>query len=364
MSRLRVVLAPDSFKGSLGASHVTAALAAGWSRSRPDDQIVALPLADGGEGTLDAFERVVPGSTRHEVVVEGPDGRPVTAPWLELPDGTAVVELASSCGLGLMGAPAPHDANTRGLGGVIRAAVDAGAERLLVGLGGSASTDGGAGALTALGARVIDSLGEPVVPGNRGLSTAARVDLSGLMALPADGVTLLVDVDSPLLGPTGAAVVFGPQKGASADDVLALERGLERFASLLDVDPATPGAGAAGGAGFGLLAWGARLEPGAVAVADAVRLSDALTGADVVVTGEGRFDGQTAAGKTVSVVRRWADGQGVPVVLVAGVVEAPTDGFADVVSTTQLAGDVLESTTRASFWLEEAAALVAGRWAP
>lgn len=173
----------------------------------------------------------------------------------------------------------------------------------------------------------------------------------------------MVDVDSPLLGPAGAAAVFGPQKGASPDDVLALERGLERFASLVDVDPTIPGAGAAGGAGFGLLAWGARLEPGAITVAEAVRLSGALSDADVVVTGEGRFDGQTEAGKTVSVVRRMADRVGVPVVLVAGLVEAPTDGFADVVSTTRLAGDVLESTTRASYWLGEAAALVAGRWA-
>jgi glycerate kinase len=363
MSRIRVVLAPDAFKGSLDASEAAAALAAGWSRSRPDDEIVALPLADGGEGTLDAFERAVPGSIRHEVVVDGPDGRPVDAPWLALPDGTAVVELASSCGLGLLSSPAPHDATTRGLGDVIRAAVDAGAVRLLVGLGGSGSTDGGAGALTALGARIVDSLGEPVGPGNHGLTTAARVDLSGLIALPPDGVVLLVDVDSPLLGPWGAAAVFGPQKGASADDVLALERGLERFASLVDVDPLTAGAGAAGGTGFGLLAWGARLQPGAVAVAEAVRLSEALALGDVVVTGEGRFDGQTAAGKTVSLVRRMADAAGVPVVLVAGSVEAPDDGFADVVSTTELAGDVLESTTRASFWLGEAAALAAGRWA-
>ncbi|WAC52844.1 MULTISPECIES: glycerate kinase [unclassified Frigoribacterium] len=363
MSRLRVVIAPDSFKGSLGAPEVAAALAAGWSRSRPDDVVVTLPLADGGEGTLDAFERACPGSVRHESVVEGPDGRPVDAPWLTLPDGTAVVELASSCGLGLLSSPAPHDANTRGLGDVIRAAVDAGATRLVVGLGGSASTDGGAGALTVLGARIVDSLGEPVASGNHGLTTAARVDLSGLIALPPDGVTLLVDVDSPLLGPDGAAAVFGPQKGASVDDVLALEQGLERFASLVDVDPTTPGAGAAGGTGFGLLAWGARLQPGAVAVAETVRLAEALAHGDVVVTGEGSFDGQTAAGKTVSLVRRMADAVGVPVVLVAGAVDAPADGFADAVSTTQVAGGVAESTTRASYWVGEAAAQVAGRWA-
>jgi glycerate kinase len=363
MSRLRVVVAPDSFKGSLAASRVAEAIAAGWSRSRPGDEIVLLPLADGGEGTLDAFERAVPRSIRHEVAVEGPDGRSVDAPWLALPDGTAVVELASSCGLGLLAVPAPHDAHTRGLGGVIRAAVESGAERLLVGLGGSASTDGGAGALTGLGARVVDSLGEPVIDGNHGLTTAVRVDLTTAVPLPRGGVTLLVDVDSPLLGPRGAAAVFGPQKGATADDVLALDRGLACFADLVDVDPATPGAGAAGGTAFGLLAWGARLVPGADAVARAVGLPEALASADLVVTGEGRFDDQTAAGKTVSLVTRLAGEHGVPVILVAGDVVAPVDGFADVVSTLQLAGGVDESTTRASFWLDEAAALVAARWA-
>lgn len=363
MSRLRVVVAPDSFKGSLGASGVADALATGWTRSRPDDDIVVLPLADGGEGTLDAFERSVPGSIRHEVVVEGPDGRAVDAPWLALPDGTAVVELASSCGLGLLAVPAPHDAHTRGLGTVMRAAVESGADRLLVGLGGSGSTDGGAGALTGLGARIVDSLGEPVAEGNHGLTTAVRVDLSAAVPVPRGGASLLADVDSPLLGPRGAAAVFGPQKGASADDVLALERGLERFASLVDVDPTTPGAGAAGGAAFGLLAWGARLVPGADAVARAVGLPEALTTADLVLTGEGRFDDQTAAGKTVSLVTRLATERGLPVVLVAGDVAAPTGAFADVVATTQLAGGVDESTTRASFWLEEAAAVVAARWA-
>lgn len=362
MSRLRVILAPDSFKGGLTASEVATAWSSGWSRARPDDEIVHLPLADGGEGTLDAFARAVPTSVRHTAVVEGPDGRPVEAPWLVLPDGTAVVELASCSGLGLMTTPAPHDAHTRGLGGVLRAAVDAGASRLLVGLGGSASTDGGAGALQVLGASIVDSLGEPVAPGNHGLTTVSRVDLSGLVRRPSGGVTLLVDVDSPLLGARGAAAVFGPQKGASADDVLALEGGLERFASLVDVDPATPGAGAAGGTGFGLLAWGADVRPGAVVVAESLGASDALARADVVITGEGRFDGQTAAGKTVSLVRRTADDLGVPVVLVAGSIDAPTDGFADVVSTTELAGGVAESTTRASHWLAEAAAQVAGRW--
>jgi glycerate kinase len=363
MSRLRVVVAPDAFKGSLGASAVADALAAGWSRSRPDDEIVVLPLADGGEGTLDAFERAVPGSIRREVVVEGPDGRAVDAPWLTLPDGTAVVELASSCGLGLLAVPAPHDAHTRGLGAVIRAAVESGAERLFVGLGGSGSTDGGAGALTDLGAVIVDSLGEPVADGNHGLTTAVRVDLSATVPVPRGGVTLLADVDSPLLGPHGAAAVFGPQKGASEDDVLALDRGLERFASLVDVDPTTPGSGAAGGTAFGLLAWGARLVPGAETVARAVGLPEALATADLVITGEGRFDEQTAAGKTVSLVTRLASAHGVPVILVAGQVDAPVDGFADVVSTTQVAGGVDESTTRASFWLEEAAALVAERWA-
>jgi glycerate kinase len=358
---LAVVIAPDSFKGSAGAASVGRAVARGWRSARPDDVVAELPLADGGEGTLDALEVALPTSTRHHVVVPGPDGRPVTASWLALPDGTAVTELASASGLGLMSTPQPHDAHTRGLGRVLAAALDSGATRLVVGLGGSASTDGGAGLLSELGARLLDSLGETVGDGSHGLAATVRIDLSGLRPLPVGGVEIWSDVTAPLLGPDGAAEVFGPQKGATPDDVLALERALTGFAGLVDVDPATPGAGAAGGTGFGLLLWGATVVSGAQAVAEAVGLDRLVAEADVVVTGEGRFDAQTAGGKLVSWVASSARAHGVPVCLVAGQVEASTAGFADVVETSELAGGPAASLADPEHWLEAAGALLAER---
>ena len=359
MPDLVVVVAPDSFKGSAGAADVATAIAEGWRAIRPGDRVTELPLADGGEGTLDALEAALPDSVRHEVVVPGPDGRPVTASWLTLPDGTAVAELASSSGLGLMSTLAPYDAHTRGLGRVLVAALDAGATRLVVGLGGSASTDGGAGLLTELGARLLDSLGEPVVDGSHGLSATVRVDLCGLRPLPVGGVEIWSDVTAPLLGPDGAAAVFGPQKGATPDDVLALESALERLAALVDADPTTPGAGAAGGTGFGMLVWGASVVSGAEAVAEMVGLDRLVAEADIVVTGEGRFDAQTAGGKLVSWVASSARAHDVPVALVAGQVTTSTAGFADVVDTSVLAGGSAASMADPRRWLEAAGASLA-----
>ena len=359
MSGLAVVVAPDSFKGSAGAAAVAAALARGWRSARPDDVLTELPLADGGEGTLDALEAALPGCVRHHLEVPRPDGRPVGASWIVLPDGTAVAELASASGLGLLSEPLPYDAHTRGLGRVLAAALDAGATRLVVGLGGSASTDGGAGVLVELGARLLDSLGEPVRDGAHGLVEAARIDLTGLRPLPEGGVVAWTDVTAPLFGATGAAAVFGPQKGAGPDDVLALDRSLRAFADLVDVDPGTPGAGAAGGTGFGLLVWGASLVSGAAAVSEAVGLDRLVAGADLVVTGEGRFDAQTAGGKLVSWVASSARAHEVPVALVAGQVQAGTEGFVDVVSTSDLAGGAAASQAEPERWLEAAGARLA-----
>lgn len=334
----RVVLAPDSFKGSLGAAEVAAALARGWRAVRPDDDCVELPMADGGEGTLDAFARAVPGAVRHPVVVQGPAGRPAEATWLEMPDGSAVVELACASGLTLLESPVPLDAQTRGVGEVARAALAAGARRLVVALGGSASTDGGVGLLRALGARVLDASGLDVPDGGRGLARAASVDLTGLVALPPGGVEVWCDVTSPLCGPTGAAAAFGPQKGATPDDVAILDAALGRWSDLLEAaggvprgTSCLPGTGAAGGAAFGLLAWGARLVPGAVAIADAVGLDVALASADLVVTGEGRLDAQSAAGKAPAEVARRAAAAGVPLALVVG---SAAPGAADALAAT------------------------------
>jgi glycerate kinase len=335
---VRVVIAPDSFKGTLDAPTAAAALADGWRSVRPMDVTVAAPMADGGEGTLDALAAAVPDAERVPVRVDGPDDRPVDAAWLRLPDGTAVVELAATSGLLLLDALRPRTAHTRGFGEAVRAALEAGAPRLLLAVGGSASTDGGAGLLRALGARFLDVDGADVADGAAGLTRLAAVDRTGLVPPPPGGVRVLTDVVNPLLGPDGAAAVYGPQKGAGPADVPVLEAGLARLAALLPADPRAPGAGAAGGTGFGLLAWGAELVPGAAAVAEAAALPAAVAAADLVLTGEGRYDGQSAQGKVVSLVTRLAAAAGVPTLLAAGGIDAPTDAFGGAVSLVELVG--------------------------
>ena len=261
---MRVVIAPDSFKGSLPAAAAAAALAAGWQAARPGDEVRTVPLADGGEGTLDVLAAAVPAARWEQAQVTGPAGQPVDCPWLVLPDGTAVVELAAASGLPLLSRPDPLGAHTIGLGEVIGCALDAGARHLTVALGGSASTDGGTGALAALGARFTGTDGRQLPPGGGALPRLAAVDLTGLRPPPPGGVSCLSDVRAPLLGPAGAAAVFGPQKGARPDQVALLDSGLARLAGLLGGDPAAPGAGAAGGTGYGLAAaWGALIGPGA-----------------------------------------------------------------------------------------------------
>lgn len=356
----RVVFAPDSFKGTASAADVAAALARGWRSVRADDELVARPMADGGEGTLDAFEAAVTGARRRPVTVHGPVSSPVAAHWLLLPDGTGVVELAATSGITLLDPLAPLDAHSVGFGEAIADALDAGVERLLLALGGSASTDGGAGALSALGARFIDADGQSIPLGNRGLGALAGVDLTGLRLLPAGGALILGDVTNPLLGDEGAAAVFGPQKGADAATVPVLEANLARLAHRLpDVSPVTPGAGAAGGAGFGLLAWGAVMGGGAALVADALGLGRDIDRADLVITGEGRFDGQSEAGKAPSEVARLAASSGVPVALVAGAITAEPRGFAASVALSALAGGAEPAMGDPLHWLEVAGAQLA-----
>jgi len=298
---VHVVVAPDSFKGSLDAASAAEAIGSGWRAVRPLDEVLLLPQADGGEGTLDATATAVGGARLRDVgPVTGPDGRPVEGHWLELPDGTAVVELALSSGLPLMTRLDPLGATTRGLGEVIAAALDAGANSLVVGLGGSASTDGGAGALRALGLGLFDESGSALPEGGGALARLARLDVSRLRPAPAGGVRLLSDVTAPLLGPTGAAAVFGPQKGASAAQVVELDAALARWASLLEGSTTAPGAGAAGGTGYGFAAaWGAAIESGATAIAELTGFAAAAASADVIITGEGRFDATSLGGKVV-----------------------------------------------------------------
>lgn len=366
----RVVIAPDSFKGSIGAAEAAAALAQGWQSIRHHDETTLLPMADGGEGTVDAFATAVPGARRMPVRVTGPEGAPLETEWLllpsteEAPGGTGVVELANTSGIELLGSPPrlrPLDADTRGFGEAVAAALAHGVDRLVLGIGSSASTDGGVGLLSALGVRFTDAGGDPIANGGRGLADVAAVDVSGRAPLPAGGVTVLSDVTNPLLGARGAAAVFGPQKGADSTQVAALDAGLARLAALFDVDPETPGAGAAGGTGFGLLAWGATIVPGSAAVADLIGLRAAVTAASVVITGEGSFDGQSAAGKVPAHVAALAAESGTPVALVAGRIapEADVSAFAGTSSLTELAGSAEGAMADAARWLVEAGAELA-----
>jgi glycerate kinase len=355
----RILIAPDSFKGTATAREVAEALAAGWRSVRPDDVLTLVPMADGGEGTVDALAEASRGAVRHSLRVTGPDDRVARADWLMLSDGTAVVELAATSGITLLDPLRPHDAHTVGFGEAIAAALDAGAQRLLLAIGGSSSTDGGAGALMALGARFLSADGTPIRRGNRGLADLDRVDVSRLRPLPPGGAVVLSDVTNPLLGAQGAAAVYGPQKGATRTDVVVLEANLARLAVLLPADPRAPGAGAAGGTGFGLLAWGAGLESGAQAIAGELGLPGLLEQSDLLVTGEGRFDGQSASGKVVSHLRSLAVESEVGTALIAGQIAAPTDGFRHSISLSELAGSERGARAETIQWLTRAGAALA-----
>jgi glycerate 2-kinase len=354
---LTVVIAPDSFKGSLPATQAAEAIAAGWRTERPHDTLVLMPQADGGEGTLDAIEASNRLAVRHAVgPVTGPDGRPTPGEWLELPDGVAVVELAQCSGLPLMAAPDAMGATTRGLGEVIRAALDSGATSLVIGLGGSASTDAASGALMALGLVLLDGDGEPIADGGGALATIASVDRAALV-IPRR-VTLLTDVDAPLLGAHGAAAVFAPQKGATPTQVVELDRGLAHFAARFGGDPRAAGAGAAGGAGWGFAtAWGAAVVPGADYIAEISGLASVIRTADVLLTGEGRFDRSSLGGKVVGQLIRRAGGTGARMGIIAGQVDLDTEFWTT--SLTELAGSREAATTDPARWLSAAGALAA-----
>ena len=321
-NRLTVVFAPDSFKGSLSSVEVARALAQGWARARPGDELLLAPLADGGEGTLAAIE-AAGGWERHEATVNDPIGRPIEARWLRSLDRTqGVVELAEASGLSRLGRDErdPIHASTDGTGELIRAALDAGVRRLVLGIGGSATTDGGSGIIRVLGVAHADRDGsEPM----------NLADLDRRVA--QTDLRIACDVTNPLLGRTGAAATYGPQKGASDDQVVDLDRRLAGWADRLETasgrrERDTPGAGAAGGVGFGLLCLRDRFQslelvPGVDLVAEETGLDEKLARADVVITGEGRIDAQTAFGKTALGVARRARAAGVRCIAVGGGVE-------------------------------------------
>ncbi|WP_081239446.1 glycerate kinase family protein [Streptomyces viridosporus] len=325
-SARRVLVAADKFKGSLTAVEVAERVTAGLRRVVPDLAVEALPVADGGDGTVAAA--VAAGFARREVRVAGPLGDEVTAAYA-LRGDTAVVEMAEASGLQRLpaGVFAPLTASTYGSGELLRAALDAGARTLVFGVGGSATTDGGAGMLAALGARFLKADGEPVAPGGGGLAELASADLSGLdPRLGEVELILASDVDNPLTGPQGAPAVYGPQKGASPEEVERLDAALAHFAKVLEgsIGPratayaASPGAGAAGGIGYGALLLGAAFRPGIEVMLEVLGFAPALERADLVVTGEGSLDRQTLHGKAPAGVAAAARAAGKEVVAVCG----------------------------------------------
>ncbi|WP_324831833.1 glycerate kinase [Pseudomonas saxonica] len=324
---MKIVIAPDSFKDSLSAEKVADAIAAGLADALPHAHLVSCPMADGGEGTVEAIVAAGNGQLRRNHV-QGPLGESVEAHWGWLPDShTAIIEMAEASGLQRVPV-SQRDArisSTFGTGELIRAALDAGAQRIILAIGGSATNDAGAGALQALGLGLFDAERQPLAPGGLALSRLAHIELSGLDLRLADvRFEIAADVNNPLCGEHGASAIFGPQKGATPEHVRLLDQALGHFAdhcaTVLPKDVRDePGSGAAGGLGFAAKAFfGAEFRAGVEVVAELVGLAEAVKDADLVITGEGRFDAQTLRGKTPFGVARIAQAKGVPVVVLAG----------------------------------------------
>ncbi|SAH92556.1 glycerate kinase [Bordetella ansorpii] len=323
---MKIVIAPDSFKESLSAPAAAEAIAHGVRQAFPGAQTLCVPMADGGEGTVQAVLAATGGQWR-ESPVQGALGEARQAGWGWLADGTAVIEMATAAGLELT-PPAQRDplrASSHGVGQLVRAALDAGARRIILGLGGSATNDGGVGMLAALGVRFLDERGAELPPGGAALKRLARLDTGGLDArLREATVEVACDVDNPLCGPQGASHIFGPQKGATPEQVRELDASLARLADVCAAHLSrdlrdTPGAGAAGGLGYAALAFlDAAFRPGVEIVAELGGLEAAMEGATLAFTGEGRMDAQTLRGKTPAGVARIAQRAGVPVIALAG----------------------------------------------
>ena len=369
----RVVLAPDKFKGSLTAAEVAAAVAAGLVDVLPQLETILLPVADGGDGTVAAalsagFDEII-------VDAVGPTGEPVRAPYA-LDGDRAVVELAAIVGLTMLpeGRFDPLGSSTYGLGVVLADAIRHGATTIVLGLGGSASTDGGSAMVQALGARLLDADGNDLPPGGGNLSRLARLDLSPLRDTLGDTTVIVAsDVDNPLLGPNGAAAVFGPQKGADPDEVQRLEQSLRQWSQLVSQatgrnDAERAGAGAAGGAGFAALALlNAEIRPGIELILDLIDFDRRVVGADLVVTGEGSLDQQSLAGKAPIGVARAAASAGVRVVAVAGRLQLSPQalreaGISAAYALTDLEPDLDRCIAHASSLLHRVGAQIAKEW--
>lgn len=320
----KLVLAPDSFKGTMSSRRVCELMEQAISAVLPGAEVISIPVADGGEGSVNALLAAA-GGERKKLKVTGPDGDLVQGFFGLLPDRTAVVEMAAAAGFSLTKLKDPERTTTYGVGQLLRGALDAGAERLLLCLGGSATNDGGCGAAAACGVRFFDAAGNSFVPVGGTLKKIAKIYAAGLDArLRKTPVAVMCDIDNPLCGSRGAAAFFAPQKGADPEMVLRLDAGLAHLAEILRRDlhaevENLPGAGAAGGMGAGTAAFfGGKLQSGIETVLDAVHFDAHLDGCDLVLTGEGKLDGQSLRGKTVAGVARRAGSRGIPVAAIVG----------------------------------------------
>lgn len=372
---MRVLICPDKFAGTLTAPQVAEAIADGWSKTASDDDLTQIPLSDGGPGLLDSLE-AVRGGTRVRLEVLDPLGRPVEADLLQI-NGTVYIESAQACGLHLL-APGERDplrATSFGLGQLMTAAIEHGARELVVGLGGSATNDAGAGMLAALGVTSVDDFNRPLPYGGAALGDCARV--VGTPRLRGVSIVAATDVDNPLCGIQGASAIFGPQKGAGDNEVQILDHALSRYAQALadGIDGCPPqvadlpGAGAAGGIGAALFALGALRRSGAELVFDAVNLEAALDECDLVITGEGSFDHQSLRGKLVSEVAQAAAQRGVPCTVMAGRVtvgrrEAAVAGVDRTYSLAEHFGGMEQAMEQPAQGLRELGAAAARRWHP
>jgi glycerate kinase len=369
---MRILVAPQEFKGSLTAREAAEAIAEGLRRAMPEAELELLPVADGGPGTLDALVDAT-GGTCLESTVQDSLGRPVRARWGALggSEHVAVIEMAAASGLTLL-TPSerdPYHASTYGTGELLRAALQADHRRIIVGVGGSATNDGGAGAAQALGARLLDENERELPPGGAALARLDRIDVSRMEPALADAeITVATDVTNPLCGPEGASLIYGAQKGASEAGARDLDAALAHFSDVIRRDLGIDisnvvGGGAAGGLAAGLVAFcGARIRPGFDVVAEAVGLADRVAQTDAVVTGEGRLDRQTAFGKTTAGVSRLARAAGKPVIAIAGSVEGGAgDAFDAVFTLTPLVASQEEAIRRARELLEQVAERTA-RW--
>lgn len=329
----RYVLVPDSFKGTLRSGEICNILQEEILRVKPDAEVVAIPVADGGEGSVDAFLTAV-GGKKVDVPCHGPHMEEMRGFYGLLPDGTAVVEMAAAAGLPLAGNRLePDKTTTYGVGELMAAAAEQGARRIILGLGGSATNDGGCGAAAALGVRFLDAEGKEFLPTGGTLRSLAKIDIGEQKQLPE--IAVMCDIDNPLCGSAGASAVFGPQKGATPDMVKVLDGNLFHLAEIIRKDLGVeiaelPGAGAAGGMGGGAVAfWNGKLQMGIETVLDTVDFDGIVQGARLVLTGEGCLDGQSVRGKVVAGVAKRAKRANVPVVAVVGAIGDGADGIYD-----------------------------------